>query len=139
MADFLTFENLVSEIKRALKVTKGSKDDLIKAMINMVYLDEIICCDDMYPLYWLMDFDSSLKSVAPSTLSDISQAANGVFTTSAVHGLSVGQIIALFNILGMTELNDQLYVVGSVPLTTTFTLGVNTSTYAAYTSGGNVL
>jgi hypothetical protein len=44
----------------------------------------------------------------------------------------------MHNLGGMTELNDRIYQVATVPNTTTFTVGVNTSGYTTYTSAGTV-
>lgn len=139
MADFLTYANIIAELERALKHFQGAKEDLIKSTINQVYLNEIMVADILYPLYWLVDFDDSQLSVAPSELSAITKANPGVFTTDAAHGLSVGHLISLHNIVGMTELNNQLRRVVTVPTTTTFTIGVNTTDYTTYSSGGDVI
>ena len=67
----------------------------------------------------------------------ITQANPGVVTVDLNHGFSTGQVINISGIVGMTELNN-------IPLTitvlseTTFSIGVNTSTYTAYVSGGVV-
>ena len=54
MADFLTFANLVDECERGLKDYGSAKIDLIKHMINMVYLNEMLVVDNLYPVYWLV-------------------------------------------------------------------------------------
>lgn len=121
MSDFLTFQNLIDEVERAVKVSGGSKLELIKAVINQVYLNEILTADTLYPPFWLVTFDDTLNSVAPATISAITKANPGVLTTSA-HGLSVGDIIYIHSIVGMTELNSRFFKVNTVPLTTTLTL-----------------
>lgn len=63
-------------------------------------------------------------------------------TTTAAHGLAVGDIISIASVGGMTQLNGNYYKVGTVPTTTTLTLqtiaGVNVDStgYSAYTVGG---
>ncbi len=71
-----------------------------------------------------------------ATITAISQAVDGLVTTSAAHGWSVGDIVKLTDVAGMTEVNGVTYTIATVPLTTTFTIGVNTTGYTAYTSGG---
>jgi hypothetical protein len=86
---------------------------------------------------------STIGSTTPSSLSGISQANPGVFTTTGAHGLTVGQLVTITNVVGMTQVNGNIYVVNTTPLTTTFTVifqgsVLNTSSYTAYTSGGTV-
>jgi len=64
-------------------------------------------------------------------------AANPGSVTSAVHGLTTGDTVLVKDVVGMTEVNDIIFTV-TVTNTTVFTLGVNTSAYTAYSSGGTV-
>jgi len=136
MTDYLDFLGIRNAVKRTIKARKGSKDDLINSVINMVYVNEMINADDLFPIHWLTDFDDSKLSVAPATISAITRAANALVTTSSAHDLKAGHIVILANISGMTELNDRVFLVVSVPSTTTFTISQNTNGYTAYTSGG---
>lgn len=76
-------------------------------------------------------------------VSTITQADPGVVTTITDHGLSDGDVIAFFNIGGMTTLNGNTYKVNNVT-STTFEIqtvagaDVDTSGYSAYTSGGSI-
>ena len=86
---------------------------------------------------------SANGSTTPSSLSGISQANPGVFTTSGAHGLTVGQLVTISGAGGMTQVNGNTYIVNTTPLTTTFTVifqgsVLNTSAYTAYTTGGTV-
>lgn len=143
MADFLTFANLVDECERGLKQYGGAKGDLIKNAINMVYLNEMLTVDNLYPLYWLVDFDDTLTSKAPSVITGITAADPGVLTTKAVHGLVAGDITSIYTIAGMTELNNRMVRINSAPSTTTLTLididgldAIDTSAYTTYVSDG---
>lgn len=138
MTEYLTYADIVDEIEARVRATGGSKLDLIKMVVNSVYLTEVIQCDPLYPLYWLTDFDDYFQSVAPAEISAITKAADGVFTTSSAHGFTVGDIVSLHSIGGMTELNDRLYYINSVPSSTTFKIGTMTTNFTTYTSGGYV-
>jgi len=86
---------------------------------------------------------STNGSTTPSSLSGISQASPGVFTTTGAHGLTVGQLVTISGVLGMTQVNGNTYVVNTTPLSTTFTVlfqgsALSTSSYTAYSSGGTV-
>jgi len=145
MADYLTFQNLIDEVQRAVKATGGSIASLIEHVINMVYLNEMMMADDLYPLHWMVDFDDSLASVAPATITGISIAALGVITTDAAHGLVAGDIVSIHNIVGTTQLNNRIFRVNTAPSTVTLTLidldagtAVNTSAMTAWSSGGTI-
>jgi len=86
---------------------------------------------------------STIGSTTPSSLSGISQASPGVFTTTGAHGLTVGQLVTISGVVGMTQVNGNIYVVNTTPLSTTFTVifqgsVLSTASYTAYTSGGTV-
>jgi hypothetical protein len=74
----------------------------------------------------------------------VTQANPGVITTSVAHGLAVGNSVYASDFGGMTQLNDNYYVVNTVPTTTTLTLEdsagnvIDTTTFTAFTSGGNI-
>lgn len=140
----MTFADIYGEVQTALKKGKASTKPLVKAMCNMVYLNEVLAADGLYPLFWLRMLYDSYKSVAPATITGVTQASPGVFTTGA-HGHSVGNIVTLYDVSGMTELNARTFKINTVPSTTTFTLkdlegtALDTSSFSAYTSGGSVV
>lgn len=61
--------------------------------------------------------------------------ANPCSITSIAHNLVTGNQILISGVGGMTQLNGHLYTV-TVTGANTFTIGVNSTTYGAYTSGG---
>lgn len=78
-------------------------------------------------------------------ISNVTNASDAVFTTATAHGLAVGDTITISGVVGDGTGDDALetavnltHTVGSVPTTTTFTVGVNTSANDAYDSGGTV-
>lgn len=78
-------------------------------------------------------------NIVGSTLNviGISQANPGVVTTSTDHYLTDGQTIVLEGVVGMTPVNGVALTV-SVTSLTTFSIGVDTTGYPAYVSGGVV-
>ena len=144
MTDFLTFQNLIDEVERGVKVSGGSKLELIKAVINQVYLNEILTADTLYPPFWLVTFDDTLNSVAPATITAITKANPGVLTTGT-HGLAIGDIVYIHSIVGMVELNNRFFKVDTVPSSTTLTLidldgttPVDTTDFTIYESAGTI-
>lgn len=150
MANYMTFEDLQNEVARAIGDSGVAKRDLIKHAINQVYLTELLNCDDLYPLHWLHQY-FEWKLHAPKTITGITQANPGVITAAA-HGFLGNEIILLWDIGGMVELNHDN--AASSPLhaffyvnrinANTFSLydqdgqEVDTTSYTAYTSGGTI-
>jgi Flp pilus assembly protein TadG len=64
--------------------------------------------------------------------------ANPVTITSAGHGLLSGDRIRITAVSGMTQLNNNIYTVGSVTAGTFTLLGVNSSGFSNYSSGGQI-
>ena len=142
MADYLTFETLYTRGCEMIGDLQKSRIDEVKAVINMVYF-EMLTCDDLFPLFWLLDFDDSLKSVAPGTITGIT-AANPPVVTSAAHGLASGDLISIYDVVGMTEVNNRVFVVlkvdaNSYHLHDLDGADIDGSAFTAYTSGGTVL
>ena len=77
-------------------------------------------------------------SLSARTITGVSKANPALVTTSAAHGLVDGDSIYISGVAGMTNLNGRYFTVSS-PGTSTFSLlGVNSTAYGTYTSGGTV-
>jgi hypothetical protein len=76
-------------------------------------------------------------------VSGATQADPCVITTSAAHGYATGDHVRITEVAGMTELNNNEYVI-TVLTTTTFSLqdlygnNIDSSAFTAYSSGGKV-
>lgn len=144
MADYLTFANIYDAVCAAIgdNGTSGSQAKLaeVKAMINMVYINEICNCDELFPLFWLMDLIDDVKTKTQATITGITAASPGVITATA-HGFVSGDIVTLDDIVGMTQLNHRTFVVvyasaDTFSLTDLEGTAINTTSYTAYSSGG---
>lgn len=62
--------------------------------------------------------------------------ANPAVVTSTAHGLDDGDVVRFDGVVGMTELNGRTYVIDNVTANTFELIGVNSTAYAAYVSGG---
>lgn len=71
------------------------------------------------------------------SISNITQADPGEVTTSSDHGLSSGNVVWITDVSGMTQVNNRNFEI-TVTGTNTFTLGVDTTGFGAYSGGGNV-
>lgn len=70
-----------------------------------------------------------------ASITNITQANPGEVTTSAAHGYSTNDVIYIDNVEGMTEVNQTFFTI-TVTAPTTFTIGVNTTGFGAYTMNG---
>ena len=69
------------------------------------------------------------------TITGITQANPGVVTTSGSHGYLTGDDVFLSGAVGMTQVNGRRFRV-TVLSATTYSIGVSTSAYTAWASGG---
>ena len=71
------------------------------------------------------------------TITGISKASTAVVSTSATLGVVAGDVVIIEGVVGMTEVNDILFTVGTVVTDTSFQLaGINSSAYTDWASGG---
>jgi hypothetical protein len=135
----LSFENIYQAVMKAISDPNYARQDEVKEMINMIYF-ELMACDELYPLYWLVECDETRKTATRGTITGITQASPGV-VTSAAHGLATGDLVMLDGIVGMTELNKRTARIvkvdaNSYQLTDLAGANLATSGYTAYSSGG---
>jgi hypothetical protein len=83
----------------------------------------------------LFDVSTLVGSVLAVTA--ITKANPGVVTTDLAHGYASGQVIEITGVVGMTAVNGVPFTI-TVISPTTFSIGVDTSGYATYVSGGVV-
>lgn len=62
--------------------------------------------------------------------------ANPCVVTDTAHGLTTGAVVKITAVVGMTELNDGLYVVETLTADTFALVGVDSTNYDTYVSGG---
>ncbi len=142
MANYQSYAEIKAAIKAGIKTPKGSKDTWLDEIINMVYMNEVMVCDDLNPLFWMVDFDDSLGIKAPGTISGISAADPGDFTATA-HGFVSGDLISVYSVAGMVEVNNRTYRAGTPADANSLGLElldasdeIDTTDYTTYTSGG---
>ena len=105
MSNFLTFADLYTQVCNLIGDDNQSKIDQVKAVINQVYLNELLPADTLYPPYWLCK-PGIKQIIAPATITAIVAADPPVITCDAAHGHSVGDLITIWGVVGMTEVNS---------------------------------
>lgn len=86
--------------------------------------------------YNIIAADTAASTQANATITGATQANPCVVTTSGAHGFSNGQLIYIYGVVGMTQLNGNLYTAAGVTGTTFQLTGINSTGYTAYSSGG---
>lgn len=71
------------------------------------------------------------------TITGITQD-NPAVVTSASHGFTTGQHVIISGVVGMTEVNGKRFTVGSTTTNTFELSGINSTSFGAYVSGGEV-
>lgn len=80
----------------------------------------------------LLGFDEDSPSLVISAITQ----ANPAVATITAHGQESGAIFKLSDIVGMTELNDEVVIIEKVDANNVRLIGVNSEGYGAYVSGG---
>jgi Ubiquitin-activating enzyme E1 FCCH domain/Baseplate J-like protein len=136
----------VSAIKSAVLKVPGVVQNLVSVRQNTYYTpskwEVIVGGGDPTAVanaIWASCGDPNTLCGSTMLVQAITKANPGKVTVNLVHGFTAGQVVYITGIVGMTALNG-------VPLTVTpvvgdpysFTIGVNTTSYATYISGGIV-
>ena len=138
MADYLTYANIYDAVCNAIgdNGTSGSQARLDEAKINigLVY-QEVLNCDELYPMHWLMDLIDDVLTKDATTITGITKADPGVVTSTG-HKLVNGDVIQFGTVTGMTELSNRIAVVTTKAADTweLYDLAgskINTTNYAA--------
>lgn len=129
---------LATTLKTALGLVSGVQQRLVSVRQKTGGWEVIVGGGDIYAVAQaIYDSGVNVAGLVGSTLSvtNITQALDGVVTTDINHGYADGQVVVMTGIVGMTPLN-------SVPVTIAvvdekkFSIGVNTSIMPPYVSGG---
>lgn len=125
------------------KVYTSGASSIIRTLTKIVdatytiYKDTVQQNEGGSPGEYAIDITTGIVTFVPDiqgTASNITQANPGVITDSS-HGLTGTPTIELSNIVGMTELNGQTVTVTVID-SNSFSIGVDTTSYTPYTSGG---
>jgi hypothetical protein len=129
---------MATYLKTLLNQISGVQPRLVSVLQNSPGWEIICGGGDQYQIAYAIYsalFDISTLTGSKLSVSGITQANPGVVTTNLAHGLVTGSTQTLTGIVGMTALNGVPVVVTALT-PTTFSIGLNTSSYGAYVSGG---
>lgn len=110
--------------------------------VSAIVFYEFDTDDASSPLICHIDGKIKVTAAAPAiastsgVITGMTQANPGVVACSAAHGLTTGDKVYISSVGGMVEVNSTMFTI-TVVSTTSFSIGVSTAGYTAYTSGGS--
>jgi hypothetical protein len=137
------FDTLGKNVCRAIGDLGQKRLLEVQAVVNMVYLNEVLNVDTMRPLFWLRYMDDSIFAKEADTITGISKANPGVITMAG-DTFVTGDVVSLHDIVGMTQLNDRLVKLtrnsaNNYGIYTLDGTAINSTNFTTYTSGGDVV
>lgn len=115
----------------------SSKDGGKVRLIHFEFSDEQAYVLEFGANYVRFFKDGGLLTEATTTITGITKA-NPAVVTAASHGLSNGDRVFIASVAGMTEVNNKEFTVAGATTNTFQLSGINSSAFAAYSSGGTV-
>lgn len=114
----------------------------VKAVVNMVYLGEVLNADPLRPLFFLRRLDDSIITKDSDTIVSITKANPAVMTTTN-DTYATGDIIQSFDVVGMTDIEHRVFKLTRTGAKTynLYTLDgtiVSSAAYAAAATGGTI-
>lgn len=86
----------------------------------------------------LFQIMTGVDDVSPNPAITAITQADPPVVTSVGHGLEDGDVVKIVDVVGMTELNDELFVVSNKTTDTFELTDVRGASYGAYSSGGEI-
>ena len=133
-------QGMATQLKTALGKVSGVQPRLVSVVQQFNPGGWTVLCgggDPYQVAYAIYQALFDVSSLVGSTLNiiGITKASNGVITTGIDHLFTTGQVINITGIVGMTALNG-IPITVTVLTETTFSIGINTSGYPSWISGG---
>lgn len=134
-------QGMAGYLKTLLQKVSGVQPRLVSVVQQVGGGFTVVCgsgdpYEVAYAIYSSL-FDFSILSGSILAVVNISNDNPGVVTTSINHNYTTGQQIVIVGVLGMTAINNITYT-ATVISPTQFSIGVNTSAFGEYLSGGIV-
>ena len=126
-----TMVGAVAGVQQRLISVQQQANGFLKVIVGGTY-------DPTQVAYAIYQGVSNPSALAGSTMSitGISNATNAVITTALNHGYAAGQQVTANYVQGMTPINGVNLTVGTVLSETSFSTNFNSTSSAAYTTGG---
>lgn len=133
-------QGMVAYLKTLLTQVSGVQPRLVSVLQQTGGGWEVICgggdpYEVAYAIYKSL-FDISLLTGSFLLVENITNASNGVITTNLYSNYTVGQVINIVGVVGMTGINNTPLTVASIISPTQFSITLDTTAAGAYVSGG---
>jgi hypothetical protein len=131
-------QGMPSALRTALQAVEGVQARLVSVRQQSSGWEVICGGGDPYQVAYAIFislFDVSSLVGSTIAVTDISQDNPGVVTTDLNHGYTTGDDVTLDDVVGMTEVNGNTYT-ATVIDEKSFSIGVDTTGFGAYVSGG---
>lgn len=131
-------QGMPTALRTALHLVEGVQPRLVSVRQQSTGWEVICGGGDPYQVAYAIFtalFDISTLVGSTIAITNVTQANPGVVTTDLNHGYETGDLVTINDVVGMTALNGNTYT-ATVITEKTFSIGVNTSGYGAYVSGG---
>lgn len=89
---------------------------------------------NMWPR-WPTRFEQS-TTILTGIITGVAQPTNPTEITSTNHGLVTGDVVTITGVVGMTQLNDNIYTITVIDVNTFSLDGIDNTAFGAYVSGG---
>lgn len=136
-----TFRNFISTVQGSARYRSGTKfawytkSNLAARLVPFEYNTTQAYILEFTNTKMRIYKDGGLVVDTAKTITGITNA-NPAVVTSAAHGYSNGDSVVISGVVGMTEVNNLEFVVANVAANTFELTGINSTSYTAYTSGG---
>lgn len=131
-------QGMPTALRTALQLVPGVQGRLVSVRQQTGGWEVICGGGDPYQVAYAIFtalFDISTLVGSTISVTDITQANPGEVTTDLNHGYADGDEVEIAGVVGMTAVNGGPYTVTVVD-EKTFTIGIDTSAFGAYVSGG---
>jgi hypothetical protein len=138
----MQYSTINSDVGVAIGDLNSTRLAEVKAVVNMVYLGEILNADPMRPMFFLRRLDDSIVTKDSDTIVSITKASPAVMTTTN-DTYATGDIIQAFDVVGMTDIEHRVFKLTRTGAKTynLYTLDgtiINSTNYAAAATGGTI-
>ncbi len=131
-------QGMATALRTSLELVEGVQPRLISVRQQTGGWQVLVGGGDPYQVAYAIFqglFDISTLVGSTIAITGATKANPGVITTDITHGLTTGDAIEIDGVVGMVELNGNTYT-ATVITPYTFSIGVNTSGFTTYVSGG---
>ena len=138
----MQFSTIYGDVCKAIGDLSNVRIDEVKAVVNMVYLSELLNADSDRPMFFLRRFDDSITTKDSDTIVSITKASPAVMTTTA-DTYQTGDVIQSFDVVGMTDIEHRVFKLTRTGAKTynLYSLDgtiVNSTNFVAVATGGTI-